>query len=303
MTEDSVLASIEMNHVLALAKQAGRMILAAGKEMQDNGVVEVEFKEDESPVTAVDDAANQQITEGLRALTPDIPILSEEGTPEERAAALQSEYHWVVDPLDGTKTFIAYAKGEKERTGFGVHIGLVRGNTPIAGVAYFPAMENDQGVAYYTGNDGKAYKQVGEAAAHEIHVSDFQNPRQNLRAAVHYKQDRHPATIANRSYDAMTGVGGQRICFAAEGAVDVAWMADIYPEHAYKQWDVAAAHAILKAAGGELVSCSSRLPVRYDDSEYKVPACVAGSCKNLRALKFMISDRVAGSSQGAFFSR
>jgi 3'(2'), 5'-bisphosphate nucleotidase len=152
--------------VVAIAKEAGAAIL---RELALD--VTVDSKGDGSPVTNADKAADAVIRRGLKQLTPDIPVISEEDTPQERAAANASALRWIVDPLDGTRTALRYAAGRKDYNQFGVHIGLVRGNVPIAGVAYFPAMTDGRGTVYFTGDDGKAYKQVGDDAAKCIQVS------------------------------------------------------------------------------------------------------------------------------------
>lgn len=277
-----------------IAKDAGAAIMA---ELASAMVIDE--KGDASPVTNADKAADAIIKARLRQLTPHIPIVSEEDTPQEREAVRNSSLRWVIDPLDGTKTAIAYANGQQDHNQFGVHIGLVQGNTPIAGVAYFPAMAGGQGVVYYTGDDHKAYKQVGDAAPRQIHVSKPPFKAGILRAAVHAHEERRPQTIAGRNYHPVIGVGGQRICLVAEGSVDVADMNDIPQSHrgqyAYRQWDESAAHAILRAAGGELVSQHDCEPVTYDDPEYKMPGAIAGGINTLKFLGVADLPALAGS--------
>jgi 3'(2'), 5'-bisphosphate nucleotidase len=277
-----------MKDVVGIAKKAGAAIMA-----ELNAGIVVESKGDTSPVTAADRAADAIIKAGLRHLTPNIPIISEEDTAEEREAAeriMQANggLRWVIDPLDGTKTAIDYARGHKDYDQFGVHIGLVQGNTPIAGVAYFPAMEHGKGVAYFT-EDGKAYKQTGDSAPKQIKVSKPPLKAGELRAAVHFHESRRPEMIAGRHYHAVPGVGGQRLCLVAEGAADVADMNDISETHrgqyAYKQWDLAAAHAIVKAAGGELISAETQQPVTYDSPELKMEGACAGGREMLNLLQ------------------
>lgn len=277
-----------MKDVVSIANKAGAAIMA-----ELNAGIAVDRKGDASPVTAADRAADVIIKSGLRHLTPNIPIISEEDTAEEREAAermmkANGGLRWVIDPLDGTKTAIDYAQGHNNYDQFGVHIGLVRGNTPIAGVAYFPAMEQGKGVAYFT-DDGKAYKQTGENTPKQINVSKPPLKAGGLRAAVHFHEDRRPEMIAGRHYHAVPGVGGQRLCLVAEGAADVADMNDIPTTHrgqyAYKQWDLAAAHAILKAAGGELISAETQEPAMYDSPELKMDGACAGGREMLNLLQ------------------
>lgn len=276
---------IKIEDVIQTAKAAGAVIM-----QQLTSDLAVHNKGDASPVTAADKMADAIIKSGLRAIAPGIPILSEEDTPDERAAAQASTLKWVVDPLDGTKTAIDYANGHKDYDQFGVHIALVQNNIPILGVAYFPAMAEGKGVAYFTGNNGKAYKKIGEDAPKTIQVSKPPFKAGGLRASVHFHENRRAATFAGRSYVSVPGVGGQRLCMVAEGAADIADMNDIDRSfqgvYAYKQWDLAAAHAILKAAGGELVAADSKQPVMYDAPDFKMPGALAGGRETLNLLQF-----------------
>ena len=270
-----------MQDVVSIAKDAGAAIL-----QQLRSGLAAQRKSDDSPVTAADEASNTIIKEGLRRLTPHLPIVSEEDMQEQRATAAASALHWVIDPLDGTKTAMRYAEGHHDHNQFGVHIGLVKGNTPIAGVAFFPAME--KGIVYFTGDDGHAYKQTGMDAPRPIQVAKLPLRDGKLRAAVHAKEDRRPERIAGRSYIPVPGVGGQRVCLVAEGAADLADINDI-PEglrgrYAYKQWDLAASHAILRAAGGELVNPETKKSVTYDDPEQNMPGALAGGKETLTLL-------------------
>ncbi len=268
---------VDIFEVVAAAKHAGRAIM----EQLSSGV-QVDYKNDDSPVTLADKAADAVIKQHLRRLTPTIAILSEEDTPQERAAAQASSIKWILDPLDGTKTAIKYARGAEDRDQFGVNISLVENNVPIRGVAHFPAMENGAGVTYFTGNDGKAYKQVGDDTPQLIRVSTPPFKHGTLRASVHHHEHRRPERIANRAYIAKPSVGGHRICLAAEGVVDIADMTDLAAPYAYKQWDLAAAHAIIMAAGGDLVSDGKR--VTYDRPDYTMPVCLAAGDATLKEL-------------------
>lgn len=251
----------------------------------------IETKADESSVTDADKNAHRSIVASLAELTPDIPVLSEEGTDEEQARALASPIRWITDPLDGTRTAIGYAEGKKNHDEFGVHLALVVGDAPIFGVAHFPAMQNGEGVTYYSSPDGKAaYKQTGNQPPKPIHVSRPPIKQEaGLRAAVHHVEGRRPTEIAGRPYTPIPGVGGQRLCLVAEGSADIADMNDISIDaqttHAYKQWDVAAAHAILKAAGGELVAVANKKPVTYATDDMKVPPCYGGGVEMLKLLE------------------
>ena len=288
---------IKIEPVITIARQAGRIIL---QELTSD--IQVTSKGDKSPVTHADKMADAFIKAELHKLTPSIPILSEEDTPEERTAPKTSPFKWVVDPLDGTRTAIQYAQGKKDYNQFGVHIALLHNGLPIAGVAYFPAMEEGKGVCYFTGDNGNAYKQTGDAAPKTIHVAKPPFRSEGMRAAVHVKPERRQNTLANRSYVPVPGIGGQRICLVAEGVADIADMNDIPSEHqenyAYKQWDLAASHAILRAAGGELVAADSKLPLRYLSENLNMPGSFAAGRDTLKFLELADLPPAGGGLKG-----
>lgn len=287
----SSLAGLKVAPVMAAAKEAGAAILDA----LSNGIDPM-AKGDGSPVTAADQAADAIVKRRLQALTPDIPVVSEED--EARTAHPHRGLRWVVDPLDGTNTAIAYAKGKKDHNQFGVIIGLVDGDRPVFGVCHFPAREDAQGVTYFTGDEGKAYKQVGEGAPKVIHVSKPPFTDGTPRVAVHHHAHRRPADIAGRAYEAVPSVGAERICMVAEGKADVADLNDIPAqnrgEYAYKQWDVAGSHAVLNAAGGALIDAETQKPLTYDRADLTVAGAWAGGADNLRLLNLANLPNLSG---------
>ena len=119
-----------------LLKDIEQLSVAAGQaimEIYESGDFGVDHKADDSPLTKADLASHQVIITGLKALTEDIPILSEESAdvPFEERQSWQK--YWLVDPLDGTKEFI------KRNGEFTVNIALIEGNRPLLGVVYTPA--------------------------------------------------------------------------------------------------------------------------------------------------------------------
>lgn len=132
-----------LEQVCQLARNAGDAIM----QVYD-GAKPMEYarKQDDSPVTAADIAAHTVILEGLRTLTPDIPVLSEEDPPA-REVRQHWQRYWLVDPLDGTKEFI------KRNGEFTVNIALIEQGKPVLGVVYAPVLK----VMYYAA-EGKARK-------------------------------------------------------------------------------------------------------------------------------------------------
>jgi len=264
--------------IMAIAKAAGDCI------MLHRGKVEAKNKSDGSPVTIADKEASEIIIKGLEHITPDIPVVSEEASNEDNLKAIKNPVRWVTDPLDGTKTFLS------GHAGFGVHIALIEDGVPVKGVVYFPA-EGENGQFYFTGDNGNAYKQEGfDGVPEKISVTKSYKGR-NLRVAVHYKDDKRPVDISGQFYDAVFGVGGGRICVVAEGKADIAWMMRESSKWAYSHWDVAAAHAVLKAAGGDLIDAKTGKPVTYSNENFGVPGALAGHRK---ILKYLLKDGWSG---------
>ncbi len=275
---------INFNAIRNIMKRTGTVILA---ELQTP--VSINIKGDDSPVTHADKLAHSMMCEALEILTPYIPILSEEGNAHDQHSALNSRLKWVIDPIDGTNTAIRYASGARQNDQFGIHLALVKDGQPIWGAAHFPAM-NDKGTIYYTNDLGtESFKQMGDSSPQKLQASRLPlNAKTGLRAAVHFKADRRPDTLANRDYKAVSGVGGFRLCQVAENAADIADFTDIPLElrhsRGYKQWDLAAGHAILRAAGGELVGEESKLPLTYGNETTFMPSALAGSNDVLKLL-------------------
>src|SRR3984957_5435453 len=117
--------------VIEIARRAGAAIL----EVYDSGVIALAEKADASPLTQADLRAHHTIIEGLSALTPDWPVLSEESADIDFSERSHWSRYWLVDPLDGTREFLSH-NGE-----FTVNIGLIDGHEPVLGVVYAPARQ------------------------------------------------------------------------------------------------------------------------------------------------------------------
>lgn len=231
-----------LSELKRVARRAGDIIL----EIYEKGSA-VEFKDDKSPLTEADKAAHNYIVAELFKLTPDIPIVSEESDPdawENINKNIESwEKFWLVDPLDGTKEFI------KKSGEFTVNIALIENKLPTLGVVFAPAIET-----MYSGSvkEGNATKQVGGLDAEEQQISTTQNPNENRLRVVASKDHAGPdvkAMIENLSgQPELKSMGSSlKFCLVAEGS------ADIYPRLLpTMEWDTAAAHAVVRAAGGQI---------------------------------------------------
>lgn len=248
------LPPFDIHDVIAIARVAGAEIMA----MRPSVVANPEIKGDGSPVTLADKRSSAIVVSGLEALTPSVPVVSEEN-PEAHNCAIVAAHqtYWIVDPLDGTRTYI------DGHDGFGVHIGLIDRGVPVAGVVYFPAVD----VVYYT-HEGRAYKQAQGKPAQTVRVTPPEGLRHPFAAATSWSAKRQVRAEVATSVPA---VGGARACITAEGLTDVALI-----EAPFSYWDIAAAHAVLRAAGGDLFDLLTGDPVRYPPHKLHIDPAVGG---------------------------
>ncbi len=247
--------NIDIQKVATIAKQAGAEILA----LRDAVIGKAVYKK---AVTEADKRASDIVCQGLAELTPDIPVISEENPDAQNRAILAgSETCWIVDPLDGTRSFIdGYG-------GFGVHIALMHQGQPLMAAIYFPVED----WLYFTDGTNGAYLQKGDAPAEKLHVSTSVADGEKLRAAVSWVTGRRPCLEENSNCTMSPFVGGARLCAAAENKVDIAIL-----DGPFSYWDIAAAHALLKAAGGELYELDTGLPTTYPKDTLSIPRAIGG---------------------------
>ncbi len=235
-----------------IAKSAGQEILAI-YETADFGV---EMKADDSPLTRADLAAHHVIVNALGEKFPEIPVLSEESTALDYAVRQQWQRYFLVDPLDGTKEFIA-RNGE-----FTVNIALIDHEVPVLGVVHVPVT----GVTYSGDVDGQtAIKETSEGRS-EIAARGVDHNAGGALMVVGSRRHGSEALDALVSrlrtrFDAvqLTSMGSSlKLCLVAEGK------ADFYPRLAPTcEWDTAAAHAVVLAAGGTVLDEQFE-PLRYN---------------------------------------
>jgi 3'(2'), 5'-bisphosphate nucleotidase len=213
-----------------LADQAGAAILRVRSSGYD-----VRRKEDDSPVTEADHAAEAIIAAGLRAATPDIPVIAEEEMAAGRVTAAAPQF-WLVDPLDGTREFAA---GNDE---FAVNIGLVRDGRAVLGVVFMPAL--DELFAGIVGQ-GAWKRYAGTKRAIEARPP----PAEGLAVVVslrHGDPSQLERFLQGRRVARRLSYGSSlKFCRVAEGA------ADLYPRFGRTmEWDTCAPQAVVEAAGG-----------------------------------------------------
>lgn len=217
-------------------------------------------KADQSPVTAADLAAEAMIVAALRRLTPDIPVVAEEEAHAHGLPEQAPERFWLVDPLDGTKEFVA-RNGE-----FTVNIALVEGNQPVLGIVHLPALDE-----IYRGHSGIAERSVAGAAFERIAART--PPAEGGIMTIsrsHAADERVKAeALGERVQDTMVAGSSLKFCRLAEG------VADLYPRFGTTmEWDTAAGHAVLAAAGGS-VSTIEGVPLTYGKPGFRNPHFIA----------------------------
>lgn len=202
----------------------------------------VEKKGDDSPITEADLAAHHIIVDRLAALTPDIPVHSEESEGITWEMRRDWKKYWLVDPLDGTKEFVR-RNGE-----FTVNIALMENGRPVAGVVHVPVTE----VTYFGGENVGAFRRengvtdtisVRVPEAPIVLVASRSHGTDKL-AALEAEIEKKMGTVE------LANMGSSlKLCLVAEGK------ADIYPRLApTSEWDTAAAHAVVTAAGGVVLN-------------------------------------------------
>jgi 3'(2'), 5'-bisphosphate nucleotidase len=222
--------------------------LAAGRAILDvyRAGFTVSEKADRSPVTAADHASEKIILEQLARLAPGVPVIAEEAVAAGSIPQLAAEF-FLVDPLDGTKEFI-HRRGE-----FTVNIALIRARRPVLGVVYAPL-----GGALYAGNvtTARAFRcawpaDAAQSGAREpLHVRPL--PADGVTAVVSrsHSTPQTDAYLGHYRIKKRVSIGSSlKFCLVAAGE------ADLYPRLGpTMEWDTAAGHAVLAAAGGQVLA-------------------------------------------------
>lgn len=229
------------------------------------GDLGVRDKDDRSPVTDADHAAEAVILAGLRKLTPDAVIIAEEEVAAGRIPSLDGKAFWLVDPLDGTKEFI------KRNGEFTVNIALVENGRPILGIVLAPATDTLWRGAKGLGAD----KREGKGAFTPMKTRT--PPSEGLTACAsrsHGTFNDLDIWFRNNNLtvvDRVQAGSSLKFCLIAEGK------ADIYPRFGpTMEWDTGAAQGVLEAAGGEVVTVDGQ-PLLYGKPRFANPHFIARS--------------------------
>lgn len=245
-----------IEQMISIAREAGEAIM----EVYSQESFEKQIKSDNSPVTEADLKANAVIIKGLQKAFPQIPSFSEESNH----VPFEERQHWseyfLIDPLDGTKEFI------KRNGEFTVNIALIRNGSPILGVVYAPVMD----LLYYNEDEFNAYKVVAgekhrlpitqEDKKNFVMVASRSHMSQETKAFLDDLEQRH------ENVDLVSMGSSLKLCLVAEG------VADVYPRLGpTSEWDTAAAHAVVKASGGEVYQYGTKNPLVYNKNNILNP--------------------------------
>ena len=248
-----MLSKENLLEILNISVDAGEVILNYYNEN-----VDVIYKDDESPLTKADLASHKIITDSIKKITPDIPILSEEEFIDWKIRKKWKKY-WLIDPLDGTKEFI------KKNDEFTVNIALIENNRPILGVIYTPALNE----LFFSIKNFGSYKILTKKKLNTL--------KEAKRISINKKKSNKVKIVGSRShsnpildkwvnknfneFDILQKGSSLKFCLIAEGS------ADIYPRFGpTSEWDIAAGHIILEEAGGKLKSIDNK-EILYNEKE------------------------------------
>ena len=271
MTEDTVSA------VLEIAWMAGNEILRIYRHLGSDISVQVQHKSDETPVTEADLIAHHLIVESLARLTPGLCVFSEEDHPDQHLIR-SNDVFWLIDPLDGTKEFLA-KNGE-----FTINIALIVGGEPVWGVVHAPLL----GTTYWGGRHHKTQRKNHEQIEKiQVDSNRRDQPLRVVASKSHLNLETKDFIHSLGLVELVQAGSSLKFCRVAEGR------ADIYPRLApTSEWDTAAAQAVLEGAGGYLFDIQGG-PLRYGKTSPLNPFLIASniSYDMLRAHQLRVMPR------------
>jgi len=245
--------------IIEVSKEAGAKIL----EIYDNpALFNVENKDDKSPLTAADKAANKIICDFLEKNYPEIPIISEENKLLDYSVRKDYTKCWLVDPLDGTKEFI------KRNGEFTVNVALIENGSPVLGVVYAPVGDE---LYYATKGDG-AFSIINDdkkqLSANQFKLSD--SGLGLLCSRSHLNEDTQAYVDKFDKPNLVSKGSSFKFMLVASGE------AHIYPRLApTMEWDTGAAHIVLEEAGGKVIDQETMKPLKYNKENLRNPYFIA----------------------------
>jgi len=248
---------LSASSLLQLIARARQAIL----DVYQDANMEVEYKTDKSPLTLADRRSHAILSQGLTELSPSLPILSEEGYQSDWESRKLWDDFWLVDPLDGTRDFV-------ERTDeFTINLALIHQNQPVLGFLDIPV----QAVTYVGIAGQGAYRIESEQASRIFSRRSIQG--QEVRCAVsraHSSQEVEWVQAQGMRVSQWIRAGSAlKFALVAEGR------ADLYPRLGpTMEWDTAAGHCLVIAAGGEVCQIDGQ-PLLYNQENLKNTAFIA----------------------------
>ena len=260
------MAEFDRTNMVATFRRLALRAGAAIMDIYEADEMSVERKADDSPVTAADLAADRIISEGLRSAFPQLALVTEE---QASTHGRSGDTFLIVDPLDGTKEFV-HRRGD-----FTVNIALVENGIPTLGLVYAPAKRR----LFATDPESGAMEEAGVLDTEEcgerrrLSVSDADNDALRVIASKSHRSDELETYIARYSVSESVAAGSSlKFCLVAAGE------ADFYPRLGpTMEWDTAAGHAVLAAAGGEVLRREDLTPLRYGKTGFRNPHFLARS--------------------------
>jgi len=251
-----------IDELIVISKEAGEAILSVY-----NSDFDYQMKDDLSPLTEADKISHQIIYKRLTEITPDIPIISEEGSSISFEIRSSWKKYWLIDPLDGTKEFL------KKNGEFTVNIALIDNNVPILGVIHIPVTNE----TYWGSKHYGSFFTKGDNTPVKIHISD------NTKGPIRIVCSRsHPSKLLDqclkelKNYKIINKGSSIKFCLIACG------LADIYPRFGpTSEWDTAAGDAIVRFSGGHISNTEGK-PIIYNIKESFVnPDFIAANNQDL----------------------
>lgn len=251
----SAFAAEWVDAIVELAERAG----AAIEDVRRCGFA-VQHKADHSPLTEADLAAQAILGPGLKALAPQFPVISEEAVPASFLEAVAAPGYFVVDPLDGTKEFIA-CTGE-----YSVNIALIQHGRPVLGVICQPTT----GKTWIGQPGSRCERREADGSRHLVRVKPAKRPLRVALSRFHPSEALNAALEALGDYEAVTIGASLKFIGLVEDRLD------LYPrlKSGMSQWDIAAGHAILEAAGGFMTRLDGA-PLHYHAEQLLAPGFIA----------------------------
>lgn len=256
--DKKIFMTVDLTTVVEIAEQAGEKIMEIYNQPE---TIEVLTKDDKSPLTAADQAANAHIVSELQKLYPDIPVISEEEKQMDFATRKHWTHCWLIDPLDGTKEFI------KRNGDFTVNIALLEKGKSILGVVHAPDKNitawAEKGKGAFLKDAVGVKRLTGDAPADNTKMRIVCSRSHNSPEVEAYLKKFEDPEIASRG-------SSFKFLLLATGE------ADIYPRLApTMEWDTGAAQIIVEESGGKVISQKNGLPMEYNKENLLNPFFIA----------------------------